>query len=227
MIRIRGGLVEIQSFWLRMIFDLQFRSIVMQLRKRISARRITKLLDVGSGSRPYRKLFGAISYLTVDPHVESDYSHLEEIESHHQFDTILLLETLEHVRLPRQLLASLSKYLSEGGEVWISVPFSARVHDAPQDYWRWTPAGLKELICESGFQLDSIEVRGSDCASLCAKLCFAWFRWLRHPLTALPALVIAPIWLPSLLILGHASLTLGLGYREDPLGYFAVVKPKG
>jgi len=60
--------------------------------------------------------------------------------------TVLCLETIEHVEFCHQALREMHRILKPGG---ICVLFSAMafpIHEYPQDYWRFTPAGFGSLL---------------------------------------------------------------------------------
>lgn len=60
--------------------------------------------------------------------------------------TVLCLDTLEHVFEARRAVDELIRVLAPGGVLLISVPFSFRVHNFPDDYWRMTPGCLDRLL---------------------------------------------------------------------------------
>ncbi len=55
-------------------------------------------------------------------------------------DLAFATETLEHVDDPAQFLSEAYRVLRPGGRLILTVPFSARWHFVPYDYWRYTPA---------------------------------------------------------------------------------------
>lgn len=221
------GLFEIRNHALRELLDLQYRSIVLLMRRRIreNTRRITRVLDVGAGRSPYRSLFSPdASYQTLDNAAPADFASLSSLPAHSSFDLILLIETLEHVCDPDELLRALSARLTRQGELWVSVPFAARVHGAPEDHWRWTPVGLRNLLEDSGFRVEFFQARGSDMVSLVARIAIACFRRFQRPATAPLALFAGLLTLPWMLPLAHLALARGWGLPEDPLGYFVVCR---
>lgn len=60
--------------------------------------------------------------------------------------TILCLDTLEHVFEARQAMREMIRVLSPGGVLLVAVPLEFRIHDYPQDYWRFTPACIDRLL---------------------------------------------------------------------------------
>lgn len=205
-----GDLYDIRPRWLRSWVDLQYVSIREALRASMPARPV-RVLDVGAGRSPYRDLFTqATEWVTVDPHVEADFKRVEDIPSERRFDVILLVEVLEHVEAPEALLRSLARHLDDAGEIWISVPFAARVHRVPDDFQRWTPQGLERLLKGAGLAARSIEPRGSDLETIAAKVTLGL---VRRKMAFLA---------PPVLLAGHLSRVAGWGNADDPLGYFAI-----
>lgn len=56
------------------------------------------------------------------------------------------VSVLEHSRRPWLLAENLERSLEPGGTLFVTVPFVWRVHGYPSDYWRFTPAGLRQLF---------------------------------------------------------------------------------
>jgi SAM-dependent methyltransferase len=64
-------------------------------------------------------------------------------ESYHN---CLCIEVLEHMKEPAKLVNEIYRILKPGGQVYIEVPFLEPFEPAHQDYFRFTPAGLKYLF---------------------------------------------------------------------------------
>lgn len=75
------------------------------------------------------------------------------------FDTVLLLEVLEHVARPQAVVQEIQRVLKPGGVLVLSVPFLYPMHDAPHDYQRYTAPGLQLLLQEAGFECGEPEAR--------------------------------------------------------------------
>jgi len=66
---------------------------------------------------------------------------------------------IEHVVDPVAAAANLRGLCAPGGHVIVSTPFLIRVHEewGMQDYWRFTPRGLRTLLERAGFEVDSVD----------------------------------------------------------------------
>ncbi len=71
-------------------------------------------------------------------------------------DTVISLSVMEHLCEPEVMLRSAYSLLRPGGKIVLQVPFQWQVHEAPHDYFRFTPFGLRHLFEKAGF--DNIEV---------------------------------------------------------------------
>ena len=75
----------------------------------------------------------------------------------------------EHVPEPGAFLAEASRCLRPGGRLLLTVPFAARWHYIPHDYWRFTPSGLERLLSAAGFRDAAIYARGNSLTVACYK----------------------------------------------------------
>ncbi len=223
----RDDLWELQSFSLRRVLDLQFESIWLAMRpylRRLPA--VGVVLDVGAGRSPFRAKFApSWKYVTVDPYCPADYTDLaSDVPAELQADVVLLIEVLEHVPDPGSVLAQLRRHTTDAGSLWVTVPFNARVHGAPNDFHRWTPMGLQQLMQGAGWMIEALEPRGTDITTLVSKFIFLCARRLTRPVVAVPAAICLLALGPPLLLLAHGCLRWGLGAKDDPLGFFVVAK---
>lgn len=61
-------------------------------------------------------------------------------------ETVLCVDTLEHVFEARKAVDEMIRVLAPGGILLVSVPMEFRVHNYPADYWRFTPACIDRLL---------------------------------------------------------------------------------
>jgi SAM-dependent methyltransferase len=62
------------------------------------------------------------------------------------FDYVWSNAVLEHVRDPARVAAEIGRVLKPGGLAIVNVPFLENVHNWPDDYYRYTPNGLRVLF---------------------------------------------------------------------------------
>jgi SAM-dependent methyltransferase len=226
------GLKGKTKFYGRMVLDLQVLTVYRDLR-RVLPSWSGNVLDVGCGESPYRFLLDrqrcqyrgidiadASKFARTNPDVTA-FDGKRIPFANDTFDAVLCTEVLEHVPGYADLVTELHRVLKPGGKGIITVPWSARVHYAPYDYFRYTPSTLKSMF--EGFRESSIKARGTDWSTIASKIVVLFFRGLvpRSPLRWLwvPVwLLLSPLLLLALLA-GHAGVWLGIGSDDDPLGY--------
>ncbi|NER19873.1 MAG: class I SAM-dependent methyltransferase [Symploca sp. SIO1B1] len=70
-----------------------------------------------------------------------DIHDLKFVDS--EFDIVVCISILEHIPYPEKALKELYRVLKPGGEIWVQLPFHFPYHEAPKDYWRASPDGLR------------------------------------------------------------------------------------
>ena len=114
------------------------------------------------------------------------------------------------------------RVMRPGSILMATIPWSARYHYIPYDFFRYTPSTLQEMF--KNFKDVKIVNRGTDITSVIAKIMVIWFRNLvpaKGQLNIL-TLFLAIICIPLILLLisfAHLSFLLPIGSLEDPLGY--------
>jgi hypothetical protein len=114
--------------------------------------------------------------------------------------------------------------LKPGGICFLTTPFLRPLHEMPNDYFRFTPPGLRQLAKEAGFRVAWIRPRGEYFAMLLLTSQFLLIRFWRalskllrmnvyHPLNPLVFLSVA---LPQI---GYLGLWYLLRRREDGFLY--------
>jgi SAM-dependent methyltransferase len=141
----------------------------------IGARRYVNgnLLDIGSGSQPYKKFLESAvsSYMGLDrpstqtmvpnataPDIYGDVNNLPF--RNESFHTILMTQVLEHVPDPQQALSEASRILKQNGYLLLSVPFCEPLHGEPWDFFRYSPHGLRYLLDKAGLRIVLMEHQG-------------------------------------------------------------------
>jgi len=220
----------------RRIVDLQAASLWRDLQLELRTAR-GDVLDVGAGAQPYRSLLEGpgVRYRAIDvasarerfgySTPDTDYFSGERWPvADASIDLVLATETLEHVPQPATFLAEARRVLRRGGRLVVTVPFSARWHYIPDDYWRFTPSSLRNLFEDAGFAEVRVQPRGNELTVACSKvvgLILAWVLPSRQPRSAslrLLAFLCLPL-IAALVPLAHVSLR-GRG-GDDCLGWTA------
>lgn len=224
---------------LRRLLDLQAASIWNDLQQLLPQCN-GAVLEVGCGAQPYRGLLPkSTQYTAIDtadaeqhfgyrvPDTIYFLGNVWPIDST-SVDTVIATETLEHVEQTAQFLAEARRVLKPDGWMLLTIPFAARWHYVPYDYWRFTPSGIKSVMANAGFGDVVVYARGNETTVACYKVmqlilmlimgeCRSnLVRWLRRGLGVL----LAPI-LFVLALIGQASLRSRGG--NDCLGYTVIV----
>lgn len=174
--------------------------IVAELPRTIAALRTElgepgRVLDYGCAELPYRHLFAPdVDYLAADLpgnpdatlHVAADGTVPVADRS---VDVVLSTQVLEHVEDPGVYLAECARVLAPGGRLLLSTHGLMVYHPDPDDYWRWTCAGLRCAVERAGFTIVRFEgIMGLTATGL-QLVQDAWYWRLPRPLRAPFALV--------------------------------------
>ena len=127
-----------------------------------------KLIDIGCGDMPFRSLIERYisQYDSIDIERRvSDVKYIGDVQKmnmidNESYDSALCLEVLEHVKNPVKAISEIHRVLKKGGKLVCSVPHLSRLHEEPNDYYRYTKYGLMYLFQSSGFNVIYIEPRG-------------------------------------------------------------------
>jgi SAM-dependent methyltransferase len=130
-----------------------------------------RLLDIGCGSKPYKKLFVVDEYVGLD--IDSEITRKRKIAdqlydgkvfpfSSNSFDSALCNQVLEHVFNPDQFLREIYRVLKPSGKLLLTVPFVWDEHEQPYDYARYSSFGLKSLLEKNGFHVLEQKKIGGD-----------------------------------------------------------------
>lgn len=79
------------------------------------------------------------------------------------FDVVICEQVIEHVPDPIAAVRNLRDLCAPGGHVVVSTPFLIRVHElwGMEDYWRFTPRGLRRLLEHAGLTVEHVGAWGN------------------------------------------------------------------
>ena len=122
-----------------------------------------KLIDIGCGEKPYRKMVKPY----IAEHIGFDYKNTLHDKSkidlfgtaydipagNNSFDTILCTAVLEHLEEPSKAIKEANRILKKGGYAIYTMPLFWHLHEEPRDFYRYTKYGLKYLFEKNGFEI--------------------------------------------------------------------------
>jgi SAM-dependent methyltransferase len=120
------------------------------------------LLDVGAGRGDFLPAYKHFPHLLLDvypyPEVDvvCDLTRLNPFRES-SLDAVLLMNVLEHVASPLELLRSMRAMLKSHGRIIIAIPFYLKIHQAPLDFQRLTHFALRDLAQRAGYSLLHLE----------------------------------------------------------------------
>jgi SAM-dependent methyltransferase len=125
-------------------------------------------LDCGAGLSPYESVLGATADEVTIVDIEDRSGRVDvlaDIQDMPQiadgaFNTVLCTQVLEHVPHPRRALGELARVLAAGGVLIASVPHLSAIHEAPNDFFRYTEFGLRSLAEEAGLEVVELTPTG-------------------------------------------------------------------
>lgn len=135
---------------------MKYRDLIKGPVLEIGARHYSKDVSID-----YRSIASGVEYIGTDMLAGDNVdivinftADIEEIRAKlngKKINTIICCSVLEHVDNVFKIAENISKILDKGGVLFISVPFHWRFHGYPNDYWRFTPEGLKYLFKDFEF----------------------------------------------------------------------------
>lgn len=141
-------------------------------RKALKGRDAGWVLDVGSGDSDLSSLLGPGARIIrldypdtnaryqIRPDVYGDARALPVADG--SMNNVVLLEVIEHIFEYARVIRECRRVLVPGGRLYLSVPFIYPVHDAPNDYHRFTVHGLKAELSQAGFEIEYLNGHGNS-----------------------------------------------------------------
>ena len=164
-----------------------------------------RVLNAGAGNRDISALIeGELVNQDIPEGLHNEQIHvfspLDDIPfADGHFDAVICNAVLEHVRNPHEVVDEFSRVLRTGGTLYLGVPFMQPEHLDPTDFQRYTADGLRHLVTERGFRVDTVDALHSAYTTL-GWIVLDWLRdfpgwkgwilrWLIYPVIRRKALV--------------------------------------
>ncbi len=151
-----------------------------------------KLLDIGCGTKPYKKLLSPF----VEEHIGVDHEGTAHDKTkidlfgtaycipveNNSFSSILCTAVLEHLEEPEKAIEESHRVLKIGGYAIYTVPFIWHLHEEPRDFYRFTKYGLKYLFEKVGFEVVELKALSGFWVTFGQLFVYNLFRLNRGPL---------------------------------------------
>lgn len=149
------------------------------------------IYDLGAGESPYKDFFlqYADQYIAVDwagsyhdtkADIAADLNKPLPIDSE-VADTVVALSVMEHLCEPQTMLNEACRILKPGGAIVLQVPWQWWIHEAPHDFFRYTPYGLEYLFQKAGFVDVVVEPQSGFFTMWILKMNYFSQRFIRGP----------------------------------------------
>lgn len=144
-------------------------------------------LDVGCGLMPYKSILTSApsqieKYIGLDINSEIYVADVDLRWDGKKIplpdasiDCAMATEVLEHCPDPILVLREVRRVLKPGGLIFFTVPFIWPIHDAPHDYYRYTPFVLERLLKDADLEDIKLRALGGWNASL-AQMIGLWLK---------------------------------------------------
>lgn len=196
-----------------------------------------KVLDIGCGDRwVERALPPGTAYVGLDypPTVSLGYAGRPDVFADAQrlpfpndsFDTVILMDVLEHLPQPEAAIVEARRALKPGGTLVVQVPFLYPLHDEPHDYQRWTVHGLHTMLRRHHLDVQTAQWRGQPSETGAALMAIAMARGIidatTRPTFAVLLLPLLAIAIPLINLIGWLLARILPSSPMMPLGYYLV-----
>lgn len=96
-------------------------------------------------------------------------------------DTVLSFSVMEHLSEPQLMLNEAHRILKPDGSLIMQAPWQWRIHEAPYDFFRYTPYGLRLLLERAGFTEINVQPQAGFFSMMTLKMNYFTRRLVRGP----------------------------------------------
>ena len=193
------------------------------------------LYDLGCGEAPYKEYFLQYcdNYIGVDwtntlhnsqADIVSDLNTKLDIDDK-VADTIISLSVMEHLCEPQIFVQESYRILKDDGVMILGVPWMWEIHEAPYDYFRYTPYGLKYLFQKAGFQDIHIQPTSGFFTMLFVKINYFSLKFIKGSLIKRKVIrsLLRPFWFVGQKIAPYLD-GLHRGWSANTVGFYVIAK---
>lgn len=196
------------------------------------------LYDLGCGEQPHKDFFlqHADSYVGVDwwegdgarrPEIIADLNQRLDIPSE-AADSVVSLSVLEHLCEPQAMLNEAFRILKPGGAMILQVPWQWWIHEAPHDYFRYTPYALRYMFGKAGFERVQVEAQCGFFTTWIVKFNYFTNRAITgpKPIRRFLKMFLVPFWYAGQVLAPYLD-RLDKNWELETQGYFVLAfKPQ-
>lgn len=193
------------------------------------------LLDLGCGEAPYKEFFlqYADKYIGVDwtntlhnskADIVSNLNDKIELPDKYA-DTVISISVMEHLCEPQLFLNESYRVLKDGGVMILQVPWMWWIHEAPYDYFRYTPYGLRYMLEKSGFTDIHVQPTSGFFTMWFLKMNYFSLRWIKgsNIRRNLTKMLLTPFWYIAQKLAPWLD-SMHRGWSLESVGYFVIAK---
>lgn len=193
------------------------------------------LVDLGCGEAPHRNYF--LQY--VDKYIGVDWTNTlhnskadiisdlnKKIEIENDFaDTIISLSVMEHLCEPQIFLNESYRILKKDGTIILGVPWMWWIHEAPHDYFRYTPYGLKYMFEKAGYKDIQVQPTTGFFSMWFLKMNYFSLKWIKGSKIrkAFTKAFLIPFWYTSQKLAPWLD-NKHRGWSLESAGFFVIAK---
>jgi SAM-dependent methyltransferase len=193
------------------------------------------LVDLGCGEAPHKNYFLQYvnQYIGVDwtntlhnskADIISDLNKEIVVEDNFA-DTIISLSVMEHLCEPQIFLNESYRILKKDGTIILGVPWMWWIHEAPHDYFRYTPYGLKYMFEKAGYKDIQVQPTTGFFTMWFLKMNYFSLKWIKGSKIrrAFTKAFLIPFWYTSQKLAPWLD-NKHRGWSLESAGFFVVAK---
>jgi len=193
------------------------------------------LLDLGCGKCNNSKFLPFIDkYIGIDwenslhnpkTDIFCDLNETIKLPSNYA-DTACCFSVMEHLSNPWQFVKEVNRVLKKDGYFIIQVPFQWWIHEAPYDYFRYTPYAFRYILENNGFEVVEITPAGGFFSMMAIKINYFTIRMFKLPklLWKLWLILLIPFWSVNQIIAPFLDRLFDKNYELETMGFWVVAK---